>query len=74
MLSVYRETLLILDEEGRIIAIAVGPFEDPEVWQQLIDNWLKKAQWAKENMRFPDEEDRRGPFKTITIGISYGGG
>ena len=74
MLIYLRETLLILDQDGRIVAIGIGQMEDPEAWQEFIDDWLKDMEWAKANIRFPAEEDRRGPFKTVTCGISYGGG
>ena len=79
LINFHRKTLLILDKEGRIVAILVGQPDDPE-WLYVIND---AAEVMQEVQRLGAESDlfsekslahRQGEFLAIPVGVSFGGG
>jgi len=70
---------LILDKEGRIIAVLVGQPDDPkwidvvgdaaEVMPEVQRLGIDMELFADKNLRH-----RRGEFLAIPVGVSFGGG
>ena len=65
---------MILDKEGRIIAFGVGPPLNDATWAAAVEEFLKAMEIARSKLKFNKHGDRRGPFKTVAAGVSYGGG
>ncbi|KAJ7259468.1 hypothetical protein C8J57DRAFT_1515536 [Mycena rebaudengoi] len=71
--------LLILDCEGRIIAVFVGRPDDPE-WDGVISDLMAAMAHVRQDAaasgELPKGEDRhcRGNYFSFTEGVSYGGG
>ncbi|KAJ7150172.1 hypothetical protein C8R43DRAFT_887525, partial [Mycena crocata] len=68
---------LILDSEGRIIAILLGTPDDPD-WDDVVDDAfheLKRARrYAERHGLWSPSSHRRGNYFPITAGASFGGG
>ncbi|KAJ7447606.1 hypothetical protein B0H11DRAFT_1744925 [Mycena galericulata] len=67
---------LILDSEGRIIAILLGAPEDPE-WPNVVNEALKAMARARRRARqhgWSPSPHRRGLYLPLTAGASFGGG
>lgn len=73
LISLCRETILIVDREDRIIAILAGRPSGKD-WEETVQKYLQALARAKESLQFGKKCDRRGPFRTIAVGVSYGGG
>ncbi|KAJ7821626.1 hypothetical protein B0H14DRAFT_3875864 [Mycena olivaceomarginata] len=77
----HRETAdpkLIVDSEGRIIAILLGQPDDPD-WENVVKEAAKALRHARCSARragvwFPGSSHRRGTYYSITAGASFGGG
>lgn len=73
-----RSILRILDEESRIVGFGVPPPADEEgrtSWHETITQFtdvMTKAREALNNIHC--KRDRRGKFRIMAVGISYGGG
>ncbi|KAJ6447696.1 hypothetical protein C8R45DRAFT_850719 [Mycena sanguinolenta] len=74
-----RNPLLILDRDGRIIAVFVSAPEDPE-WQSVADEAAKALKEVREEglrtgaFAVGHNSHRRGRFLTLKGGVSHGGG
>ncbi|KAJ7510737.1 hypothetical protein B0H11DRAFT_1701179 [Mycena galericulata] len=63
----YSDPKLIVDAEGRIIAVLLGAPEDPD-WDNVVNEALKAMHgW------YPSPH-RRGLYLPLTTGVSFGGG
>ncbi|KAK6978070.1 hypothetical protein R3P38DRAFT_2580491 [Favolaschia claudopus] len=75
-----RNPKLILDCEGRIIAILLGRPEEEEEWEQVIRqiielfNRVRKSGEKSRAFRPKDLSHRRGRFAVLASGVSFGGG
>ncbi|KAJ6477130.1 hypothetical protein C8R47DRAFT_974832 [Mycena vitilis] len=75
----FRNPLLILDRDGRIIAVFVGAPEDPE-WPEVVSKAMAALDEARRDgirtgaFDDGDEFHRRGLFLKVGGGVSYGGG
>ena len=73
-----RDVLVITDDEDRIVGFGVPPpaDEDSQVpWRQTVQDFVQASIEARDHLaRARKRRDRRGPFRTIAVGISYGGG
>lgn len=76
---IYRDPKLILDDQGRIIAILLGTPEDPE-WPEVIKDAVKDLARARRQARRYGSWNpgsafhRRGWYLPLTCGVSFGGG
>ncbi|KAJ7856944.1 hypothetical protein B0H14DRAFT_2507528 [Mycena olivaceomarginata] len=73
-----RDPKLIVDSEGRIIAILLGQPNDPD-WENVVKEAAKALRHARCSARragvwFPGSSHRRGTYYSITAGASFGGG
>jgi hypothetical protein len=69
-------TILILDSQGRIIAILAGhPIDDKE-WDKICRQAAQKLEEARSKLGMSSNPagHRRGKFSTLGTGFSYGGG
>jgi 2-keto-3-deoxy-L-rhamnonate aldolase RhmA len=70
---------LIVDIEGRIIAILLGRPEDPE-WDEVVRKAAaaftraRRAGEASGAFRPQDLKHRRGSYAVLSTGVSLGGG
>lgn len=67
---------LILDADGRIIAILLGTPEDPD-WPSVVAEALKDMARARRYARqygWNPSVHRRGRYLSLTTGVSFGGG
>lgn len=70
---------MVLDKEGRIIAVLVGQPEDPE-WRVIVGDAAELMQEVERlgaSMDLFTEKSlhhRRGEFLAIPTGVSFGGG
>ncbi|KAJ7167289.1 hypothetical protein C8R43DRAFT_877332 [Mycena crocata] len=68
---------LILDCEGRIIAVLLGTPDDPD-WEDVIkeasDELRYARRYAKHHGLWSHMRHRRGWYFSITAGVSFGGG
>lgn len=46
----------------------------PESWKICRAEATEAMEKAAKQLEFPRQGDRRGPFRTIAVGVSYGGG
>ncbi|KAJ7662670.1 hypothetical protein DFH06DRAFT_1190599 [Mycena polygramma] len=73
-----RDPKLIVDAEGRIIAILLGTPEDPD-WADVVADAVRAMRRARRLARrhrawSPGQQHRRGRYFLLTAGPSYGGG
>ncbi|KAJ6452902.1 hypothetical protein DFH09DRAFT_964194 [Mycena vulgaris] len=73
-----RDPKLIVDREGRIIAILLGRPEDPE-WSDVVKDAFKALARARKRARrhgawWAEASHRRGRYFALTTGVSFGGG
>lgn len=73
-LIMIRSTLGLVDDSNRVIGIFVGPPEGDVTWSSVHEGVRVALADAKRRMLFTQRRDRRGTFKTIAAGLSYGGG
>ena len=64
----------LTDEDDRVIAVFVGPPSGDDTWPNVVEGARAAMADAKRNIRFSGKQDRRGEFKTVATGLSYGGG
>ena len=62
-----------MDKKGRAFGLLSGRPNDP-TWVSTIQRSTEAFREAKEMIKFPKRQDRRGDFQTIAFGVSYGGG
>ncbi len=74
VLTFPRSPLGLVDAEGRLFGVFVGPPTGDPTWAQVSTGVRVAMQRAKQRLRFKKKLDRRGTFKTIAVGLSYGGG
>ena len=67
------KTFGLTDADNRLFLVC-APGPDTKDWPQVTSDFVAADLDAKSQIRFPKEEDRRGPFKTVTYGVSFGGG
>lgn len=77
-MSCLRDPKLIVDSEGRIIAILLGTPEDPD-WPDVIRDAVKAMARARRIARHQGafragRIHRRGRYLPLTSGVSFGGG
>ncbi|KAJ7900457.1 hypothetical protein B0H13DRAFT_2336660 [Mycena leptocephala] len=73
-----KDPKLVVDSEGRIVAILLGEPDDPE-WAHVVAEAAKALRRARRSaMRAgiwrPGSSHRRGTYYSITAGVSFGGG
>ena len=68
-----RTTLLVTDEDDRIIVFGAGPPNAAD-WDAVVAQFLVDLDEAASKLKHPKRSDRRGNYHTIATGISYGGG
>ncbi|KAJ8694566.1 hypothetical protein PTI98_007230 [Pleurotus ostreatus] len=68
-----RTSIPIADSGGSIVSALLGQPADPG-WKDAIDDATEAILQASSEECFHQEGNRRGPFSTAPIGISYGGG
>jgi hypothetical protein len=76
--SCHRDPKLVVDSEGRIIAILLGQPDDPD-WANVVKEAARALRRAcRSAMRAgiwcPGSSHRRGTYYSITSGVSFGGG
>ncbi|KAI0795175.1 hypothetical protein BC629DRAFT_1286708, partial [Irpex lacteus] len=64
----------LVDSAGRVIGVFVGPPTGDPTWPAVMKGVEAALAEAKRTLRFSKKQDRRGTFKTIAAGLSYGGG
>ncbi|KAJ6448832.1 hypothetical protein C8R45DRAFT_850122 [Mycena sanguinolenta] len=78
-LNLSRNPLVILDRNGRIIAVFVGAPEDVE-WSYVVSQAAEALEKAREDglatgaFAVGEDSHRRGRFFTLKGGVSHGGG
>ena len=70
----FRTTLGLVDTSDRVVVIFVGPPAGDVTWHSVHEGVRVALADAKRRMRFTQRRDRRGTFKTVAAGLSYGGG
>ncbi|KAJ6620899.1 hypothetical protein B0H10DRAFT_2019933 [Mycena sp. CBHHK59/15] len=74
-----RDPMLVVDAEGRIVAVLLGTPEDPD-WPSVIAEASRCMAKAREHgirsgtFKAKDRRHRRGKFYTLAAGYSLGGG
>lgn len=71
---ITRTPLGLVDSAGRVIGVFVGPPTGDPTWPAVMKGVEAALAEAKRTLRFSKKQDRRGTFKTIAAGLSYGGG
>ena len=69
-----RAPLGLVDADGRLFGVFVGPPKDDSTWPDVTEGVRAALGIAKKKLSFKRKLDRRGRFKTIAVGLSYGGG
>ena len=65
---------VLTSKEGRLFSALPGrPLNDP-TWDETTAGVEAALQRAEMRLQFRNKWDRRGAYKTIASGISYGGG
>ncbi|GJE87348.1 hypothetical protein PsYK624_034310 [Phanerochaete sordida] len=67
-------TGVICDDDRNICAVLEGIPGPQEAWREVRVEATRAVAEAGGSLRFGNRRDRRGPFKTIAVGVSYGGG
>lgn len=65
---------LLIDEDREVCSVLGGFPGLPEVWKGVRAEANDAVAEAGKSLRFSKHGDRRGPFRTIAVGVSYGGG
>ena len=66
--------MVLTSKDNEIFAALPGrPVDDP-TWEATTQGVIAALQRAERKLRFSSKRDRRGRFKTIASGVSYGGG
>lgn len=68
------DPILIADNTGRLPIMLAGCPAGDVTWYDATRNFLDALAKAKAALKFGKKSDRRGPFRTIAVGVSYGGG
>ncbi|KAJ7076282.1 hypothetical protein B0H15DRAFT_955806 [Mycena belliarum] len=72
-----RDPRLIVDAEGRIVAILLGKPEDPD-WDNVVVEAVKAMYRARVHVRkagmWSPSTHRRGRYMALSAGVSFGGG
>ncbi|KAI0713062.1 hypothetical protein C8T65DRAFT_574233 [Cerioporus squamosus] len=68
--------LPLLDAEGRVFAVLAGSPRDEDSWNTTVRDAAKAMQDLEASYRWPanGKPNRRGPYPSATVGVSYGGG
>ncbi|KAI0685212.1 hypothetical protein C8T65DRAFT_592686 [Cerioporus squamosus] len=71
-----RTPLPLLDAEGHVFAVLAGSPRDEASWSTAVRDATKAMQDLEAEYRFPAnaKPNRRGPYPSATVGVSYGGG
>ena len=64
----------LTDSCDRLFAVFVGGPDGDESWPAVVEGAQEALSCAKRSIRFSWKQDRRGTFKTVATGLSYGGG
>ncbi|GJE85100.1 hypothetical protein PsYK624_011770 [Phanerochaete sordida] len=67
-------TVVLCDEVRNICGVLEGIPGQQDPWKEVRIEAARAAAEAGKSLRFGNRRDRRGPFKTIAVGVSYGGG
>ena len=70
---VFRQTLAIVDQKQRIIAVCVGRPNGDETWEGMHQEASEILRVARDKIFFR-KKNPRGNFSHLSFGISYGGG
>lgn len=70
----YSEPILLVDDDDRIIAVLAGRPIGDGTWEGVVREFDATMKVAHNELRFGKRCDRRGNFRTIATGVSYGGG
>ena len=65
---------MISDSLGRVVAVLAGRPIGDKTWDDTVCGVRLAMSTAKAALKFKNKCDRRGPFRTIAVGVSYGGG
>lgn len=66
--------MVLTSKDNEIFAALPGrPVNDP-TWDATTKGVVAAMRRAEMRLHFSKKRDRRGPFKTIASGVSYGGG
>lgn len=68
------QTLVIVDQKERIIAVCVSRPEGDETWESTHQKGSEILGVAGDKIFFGNKANRRGNFSALSFGISYGGG
>ena len=73
-LTFFRQPTVITSADGRIFAALPGRPLNDATWEETTKGFVDTLATAERKLKFRSKRDRRGWFKTIASGISYGGG
>ena len=66
--------MVLTSKTGEIFGTLPGrPVNDP-TWDGVMRGVVAAIERAKRRLKFGKKQDRRGTFRTIASGVSYGGG
>ncbi len=71
----FRDSVLITDKDGRVIAMIAGHPDDPD-WDKLQEEAAKRLETLRKDCLLSSDQHvhRRGRFAALSCGISYGSG
>jgi hypothetical protein len=68
-----RESIPIIDRDGRLVAILAG-HPDDKTWSDVSSQAAKALENARQSCSIKKNDPRRGIFSALQCGVSYGGG
>ena len=63
----------LADRNSYVFGLLAGHPDDPS-WMASMEACAEAIRVAKTKLNFGNRVDRRGSFKTVAFGVSYGGG
>lgn len=63
----------LLDNDGRILMVCLGFPRGTETWHDAMRQAADSLEKAGQKLHFHNK-NRRGNFRTLSVGISFGGG
>ncbi|KAF7791983.1 hypothetical protein EIP86_003010 [Pleurotus ostreatoroseus] len=69
-----RNQRTLVDSEGFVFAVCAGKPIGDKTWDRTMQQFGDTVARTRDALNLKKGQDRRGPFETIAVGVSYGGG
>lgn len=74
LLTFHSTPTVLTSKEGKVFGALPGRPVNDSTWDENNAGVVRALERAAQKLKFSSKRDRRGTFRTIASGISYGGG